>query len=64
MTLAVEALRLKNYYSHLYGVIDEETIMFFMNSFFIPLFWLINPFRIIKKIKRKVKYGKRSLTQG
>jgi hypothetical protein len=37
--------------------------MFFVNSFFIPFFWLVNPFRLIKMIKRKIKYGKRSLTQ-
>jgi hypothetical protein len=37
--------------------------MFFINSFFIPLFWLVNPVRIIKNVKRKINYGKRSLTQ-
>ena len=38
--------------------------MFFMNAFFVPLFWLINPFQLIKLLKRKFNYGKRSLTQG
>jgi hypothetical protein len=63
MTLAVEAIRFHNYYSHPYGVIDEETIMFFMNSFFVPFFWLVNPTRIYKQIVRKIKFGKPSLTQ-
>lgn len=63
MTLSVEAIRFDNYYSHLYGVIDEESVMFFINSFYIPIFWIINPLRIFKIIKRKLKYGKRSLTQ-
>lgn len=48
MTLVVEAWQLKNYYSHPYGVVEEETIMFVMNAIFIPVFWLINPFRIAK----------------
>lgn len=63
MTLAVEAIRFKNYFSHPYGVVEEETIMFFMNSFFVPFFWLLNPTRIFKQAKRALKYGKASLTQ-
>lgn len=63
MTLAVEAIRFHNYYSHPYGVVEEESIMFFMNSFFVPFFWLINPTRIFKEIKRSLKYGKPYLTQ-
>lgn len=63
MTLAVEAYRFKNYYTHPYGVIEEETIMFFMNSFFVPFFWIVNPTRIFKQIKRYLKKGKRSVTQ-
>ena len=64
MTLAVEAIKFNNYFAHPFGVIEEETIMFFMNAFFVPLFWLVNPFHIIKVIKRKLSFGKRSLTQG
>ena len=63
MTLAVEAVRFNNYYSHLYGVIDEETVMFFFNALFVPLFWLINPVQLVKICKRKLKYGRRDLTQ-
>lgn len=63
MTLAVEAIRFENYYKHAYGVIDEETIMFFLNSSFVPFFWLVNPSRIFKYIKRKLYFGKRSMTQ-
>ena len=64
MTLAVEAIKYHNYYDHPYGVIEEETIMFLMNAFFVPIFWLINPFQLIKLAKRKLNYKKRSLTQG
>ena len=64
MTLAVEAIKFNNYYAHPFGVIEEESIMFFMNAFFVPFFWLINPFHIVKVIKRKIGYGKRSMTQG
>lgn len=37
--------------------------MFFMNSFFIPFFWLVNPMRIFKLIKRKCSKGRKDLTQ-
>lgn len=63
MTLAVEDFASDNYYSHLYGVIEEETVMFFINAFFLPIYWLINPFYLAKHIKRKMHYGKKSLTQ-
>ena len=63
MTLVVEASQFSNYYQYPYGVIEEETIMFFMNAVFVPFFWLINPFQIVKKIKRWLNYGKKSFTQ-
>ncbi len=50
MTLAVEALYFKNFYQHQYGVIEEETIMFLVTAFFIPLVWLIHPSNLYKKI--------------
>lgn len=37
--------------------------MFFLNAFFTPLIWLFNPFGLIKKLKRKLNYGKRGMTQ-
>ena len=64
MTLAVEAISFRNYYEHPYGVIEVETIMFFMNALFVPFFWLVNPFHIVKKIKRFMKKGKKTLTQA
>ena len=63
MTLAVEDFSLHNYYSHPYGVIEEETLMFFLNSFFVPLYWLVNPLYLVKLLKRSINYGKASLTQ-
>ncbi len=63
MTLAVEDLRFHNFYQHPYGVIEEETVMFFMNALFVPLIWLINPWQIGVLIKRKWYYGRKDLTQ-
>ena len=63
MTLSVEAIRFHNYYSHPYGVIEEETVMFFLNAIFVPFFWLVNPFQIIKRIKRRLNFGKKSYSQ-
>jgi hypothetical protein len=37
--------------------------MSFENAFFVPLFWLVNPLRLVKIIKRKIKQGSKSLTQ-
>lgn len=63
MTLAVEAFYLNNYYSHPYGLIEEETVMYFLNALFVPLFWVVNPFLIKKYIMRKLKLGRKDLTQ-
>jgi membrane protein CcdC involved in cytochrome C biogenesis len=51
MTLAVEAITFKNFYSHSYGVIEEETIMFFLTAFFVPLIWFIHPYNVYKNIQ-------------
>lgn len=37
--------------------------MFFINSFFVPLFWLINPSYLYKLYRRRKNYGKANLTQ-
>ena len=34
-----------------------------MNALFIPFFWLVNPFRIYKLIKRRLKKGSKNMTQ-
>ena len=62
MTLAVEDFSLNNYYSYLYGVIEEETVMFFL-TFFVVIYWLINPFQIMRLIKRKINHGRKDITQ-
>ena len=63
MTLAVEAIALNNFHTYLYGVEDEETVMFFLNSAFVPLFWLVNPKHLLRKFRRKKYYGRPDLTQ-
>lgn len=51
MTLLVEAFFFKNY-SKEYGVIQEETIMYMVNSLFVPFFWLVNPVYQLRKFKQ------------
>ena len=63
MTLAVEAFTLENYFTHEFGVIEEETVMFFLTAFFVPLIWAINPLQIVKLIKRKINFESQLLTQ-
>lgn len=54
MTLAVQAITFKNFYSHQYGVIEQETIMFFVTAFFIPMVWMIHPYNLAKKFQLKL----------
>jgi hypothetical protein len=63
MTLFVEAFTYGNFYTHHYGVIEEESIMFFMNALLVPVIWAINPFQIYVLIKRKLNFGSKVLTQ-
>ena len=63
MTLFVEDIRFHNFYLHPFGVIEEETIMCFMNGFFVPLIWLINPWQLYVLAKRKKNYGSKDMTQ-
>jgi hypothetical protein len=63
MTLLVEDITFHNIYKEEYGVVEEESIMFFFNSFLVPIIWLINPWHIVHVIRRKYYLGKRNLTQ-
>lgn len=63
MTLFVEDFSFHNIYSKEYGVVEEESIMFFLNSFFIPLIWVVHPWQILHLLKRKWKYGRKDVTQ-
>jgi hypothetical protein len=63
MTLAVEDMRYNNFYSRPYGVIEEETMMFFMNAIFVPFIWMINPWQLGVLVKRKLNQGRKDLTQ-
>ena len=38
-------------------------MMFFLNSFFIPLIWVVHPWQVVHLIKRKMSYGRKDLTQ-
>ena len=37
--------------------------MFFSTITFMPLFWLINPFDLFRRLQRWMKYGRKDLTQ-
>ena len=63
MTIMVEALKFKNYYSHEFGVIEEETIMFILCAVLIPLIWIINPFQQCHVLERNEHVGKPDVSQ-
>jgi hypothetical protein len=63
MTLAVEDFRFTNFYDRPYGVIEEETIMFIMNSLFVPFIWMINPWHLALLFRRRLNKGRKDLTQ-
>lgn len=44
-------------------MVEEETIMFFMNALFVPFIWLINPWHLVVLAKRKLYWGRKDLTQ-
>ena len=37
--------------------------MFIFNAVFVPFFWLVNPFQILKLIKKESSFGRKDLTQ-
>lgn len=63
MTLLVEGATYHNVYETDYGILEEETIMFYLSSFAVPAIWLINPWYILQWIKRKYYHGSKFLTQ-
>jgi hypothetical protein len=44
-------------------VVEEESIMFFLNAFFIPIIWVIHPWQLVHLLKRKLNYGRKDITQ-
>lgn len=34
-----------------------------MNAFFVPFIWIVNPWNLYAKLKRKMNYGRNDLTQ-
>ncbi len=64
MTVFVEGLTHKNYYVHKFGVIDSESVMIILNSFMIPLIWLINPWTLVKRAKQCYYRSRNKLSQA
>jgi hypothetical protein len=64
MTLLVENVTYHNIYQHDYGVIEEETLMFFMNAFLVPFIWFVNPWNILKSLKRFFMKGDKRYSQA
>ena len=58
MTLLVEGATYNNVATYEYGIVEEESVMFIVNSFFIPFLWLVNPLQLVKLAVRKYRYGK------
>jgi hypothetical protein len=63
MTIMVEALKFHNYYKHDFGVIEEETIMFILCAFLVPLIWAIHPLQQCHARARHHHRGKNDVTQ-
>lgn len=63
MTLLVEDFALNNIYKEEFGVVEEESIMFFFSAFLVPIIWLINPWHLLKLFKRWLYTGRNDLTQ-
>jgi hypothetical protein len=63
MTLLVEDIAFQNIYKESYGVVEEESIMFFFSAFLVPLIWIINPWHIFKVIKRRLFKDRTDYTQ-
>ncbi len=63
MTLIVEAFGHKNYYSHRFGVIEEQSLMFIFSAVLVPCIWLIHPYQLWHKFKRWRNYEKNLVSQ-
>lgn len=57
MTLAVEAIQFENY-AGLYGVVEEETIMFLFSAFFVNFLWITHPQYYLRKFSRWRNLGR------
>ena len=63
MTLLVEGATFKNVFNYEFGIVEEESIMFMINAFFIPFLWLVNPLQLFRILRRKYREGKEEYTQ-
>lgn len=62
MSLAVQALVFDNII-YQYGVVQNETIMFFFNAFIVNLIWIVHPQYYIHRIARWYYFGVKNITQ-
>lgn len=60
ITFFVEILILNNFYGIAGGMIYSEFFVFILNAFVSPIIWLIDPWGIVKNIKRKLELKKGS----
>lgn len=63
MTLLVQDLHAHNIISMPFGVVQEESIMFFFSGFLVQVIWIINPWYIYQQIKLKINKGSKLFTQ-
>jgi hypothetical protein len=58
MTLVVEGFGLYNIYSEPYGIVEEESMMFFFNTFLIPIIWIVHRWQLLHLIKSWYYFGR------
>ena len=63
MTIVVEGLIHNNYYTHPFGIIEEESLMFIFSAVLIPIIWMINPYQLAHQFKRWKYQGTTKVTQ-
>ena len=63
MTLLVQDLHLHNIISSPFGVVEEESIMFFFSGFLVQIIWMVNPWHIYHEIRINFYKGSELFTQ-
>lgn len=53
-----------NYYSHPFGVVEEESLMFIFSAVLVPLIWLLNPYQLVHEYHRWKEEGSQEVTQS
>ena len=63
MSVVVEAVLNNNYYSHQFGIIEEESWMFVVSAVLVPIIWLVHPYQLCHRYKRWKYQNSEEVTQ-